>query len=279
MAAMAEIVMQGRSPCRVAIAFAGPVDANGRVLAAPTVWGPDPSGPVDLAGRLTSFWPNARIDVVNDVTAAGYRYLKHPHDDLCVVTISSGIGHKIFVDGRPVTGPHGRGGEIGHWRVDWNESAPECDCGSVGHLGAVASGRASRFQISRLAGEAPQAFRESRLGCKTKECHEDLNNRLLGEGFGRGDPFCVEVVRRMSRPLGSALAALHLAVGVERFVIIGGFALALGPAYLECLARAASAAGWDRGADWTEMLELGIDDDLSGLIGAGKLVSSSTAGR
>ena len=87
--------------------------------------------PVPLHGELRELWPEASIVLMNDVTAAGYRYLRDPDENLCVITVSSGIGHKVFIDGKPALGPSGRGGEIGHWRMDDSPGSPRCECGGL----------------------------------------------------------------------------------------------------------------------------------------------------
>jgi hypothetical protein len=62
---------------------------------------------------------------------------------------------------------------------------------------------------------------------------------------------------------------MHLGLGIERFVLVGGFALALGDTYRQLVARAADARCWDAPGGWDSRVELGVNDDLSGLIGAG----------
>ena len=236
---------------RVDVAFAGPLDPEGRILAAPTLWGSLLQGRYPLQDDLASLWPGARIAVLNDVTAAGYRYCRRA-EDFCIVTVSSGIGHKVFIGGRPALGPRGAGGEIGHLRVDDSLDAPICECGGRGHLGAIASGRGVLQQARRRDG------------------NEGLSSGDLVAAFRRGERWAAEAVARSSVPLGSALAAMHLGVGIERFVLVGGFALALGEEYRRSVAAAASARCWsgDDG-DWLSRVELGVDDDHSGLIGAG----------
>lgn len=246
------------SPATIGVAFAGPVDARSRVLAAPTIWGDTLSGPVDLVGDLARRWPRASIFLDNDVTAAGYRFAQDPAPDFCIITVGSGIGCKLFLDGKPMVGPSARGGEIGHLRVDFRADAPRCDCGGIGHLGALASGRGTlAFARSRVQrwGHAPQPG--------------TLSSEELVAAFRADDPWAVEMVSQPARLLGRTLAAMHLALGIERFVLIGGFALALGEAYRRCIARSAAEATWSNGGDWMAMVELATDDH-SGLIGAGR---------
>ena len=86
------------------------------------------------------------------------------------------------------------------------------------------------------------------------------------------------LVESLARPLGRALAGLHLGIGVERFVVTGGFARALGPAYLALLVRAADAAAWEPGGERAWRFELGHEGDEDGLIGAGRLATRDPGG-
>ena len=251
----------------LSVAFAGPVDPVGVALQAPTIWGAGGAEPV--RARLAQRFPGARIRVMNDLTAAGLCFRRQAHEDLCVVTVSSGIGHKLFLGGRPILGPRGRGGELGHVRVDFGPEAPRCDCGGVGHLGAVASGRASRWQAVLQQRAAPAAWARSALAGPP----EALDNEVLAAAFRAGDPVAGQLVFRLAAPLGQALAALHAAVGVERFVIMGGFAHALGDRYLALLAEAADASVWEPGGQRAWTFEAGVAGDEAGLIGAGRAVS------
>ena len=58
--------------------------------------------------------------------------------DLIYLTISTGVGGAALSGGRPVVGPDGVAGELGHMTVDMD--GPACGCGGVGHLEALASG-------------------------------------------------------------------------------------------------------------------------------------------
>lgn len=259
-----------RDPRVVSVGFPGPVDARGVALRAPTVWGQDQK-PEPFAARVQTIWPSARVLVFNDLSTAGYCFLRHEAEDFCVVTISSGIGHKVFLGGRPVVGLTGRGGELGHLRVDFSEEAPMCDCGGRGHLGAVASGRALRDQAMRRARCDPSAFASSRLAYSVAGDISRIENHLIAHAFHAGDSWTRDLVTRVAEPLGRALAGVHSAVGVERFVMMGGVAHALGPQYLRLVALAAGRSEWALGQNWETMLELGEFGDDAGLIGAGRL--------
>jgi predicted NBD/HSP70 family sugar kinase len=106
-----------------------------------------------------------------------------------------------------------------------------------------------------------------------------MPNRIDGENiaaaFVAGDAWVVASVRAATSYLGQALAAIHLSVGVEDFILLGGFSRALGDAYLRLVVQAAEAACWNVGQRWDEMVTLGIPDDDDGLIGAGLLAMTA----
>ncbi|HEX7035604.1 MAG TPA: ROK family protein [Pseudomonadales bacterium] len=260
------------APPVVSVAFPGPVDDAGVALRAPTVWGHD-ERPEPVAARLRQLWPSARVLVTNDLSAAGLCFLRSDTDELCVVTVSSGIGHKVFLRGEPIVGRSGRGGEIGHVRVDFSEGAPRCDCGGIGHLGAVASGRGIRNRALRLARLDPEGFGRSYLGQAVAGDLTRLDNRIVARAFCAGDRWTADLIAASAEPLGRVLATIHCAVGIERFVVIGGIAHALGPAYLRLIGSAAARSEWALGQRWDEMLELGQLGDDAGLIGAGRLAA------
>jgi glucokinase len=267
--------LAGERPAVVSVAFPGPVDPAGGVLAAPTVWGPREKEPFPLREALEGLWPGAAVAVMNDITAAGYRYLDDGSEDLCVVTVSSGIGHKVFLGGRPVVGIHGRGGEIGHWRVDASPEALLCECGGRGHLGAISSGRGVLAFARRRAYADPMGLLRSSLGPRCRHGVRDLDTYALAQAFREGDAWSRRLVADASEPLGRSLAGIHTALGIERFVVIGGFALALGEPYRRILVEAAQGGCWDLGQDWDQMIALGSDDDRSGLVGAGRYARAS----
>jgi glucokinase len=263
-------VLPEARPAVVSLAFPGPLDARGNALAAPTVLGGSLRTPLPVRDDLARAWPGARVVVMNDLTAAGYRYLRSAGDDLCIVTVSSGIGHKVFVDGRPLIGPRGRGGELGHLRVDFAASAPACDCGGSGHLAAVASARGAQALARRRAAHDAAAFRRSLLADRVRDDLDALDTHALVAAFHAHDGWTGALIRDVARPLGRALAGIHLGIGVERFVVIGGFALALGERYRRALVAAMAESAWDLGTDWNAIVELGVNDDDAGLLGAGR---------
>jgi C7-cyclitol 7-kinase len=265
-ARLGEQLTGGRAPGTVAIGFPGPIDPEGTVAAAVTTW-PDP-GVTHLGPWAARTWPGSRRCFLNDVTAAGYRYVAEGCRDFCVVTVGSGVGHKVFVDAAPLLGPRHRGGEIGHLRVDFGSDAPLCECGGRGHVGAIASGRGALAAVRRAGERDPGGLRSSRLGEPSTGRVERVTNEQVVAAFRSGDRWTTAVVADCAAALGRALAAIHLATGTECFFLEGGFATALGQGFVDLVADGAREASWRVSDGWAEWIRAGADDDRSGVIGA-----------
>jgi glucokinase len=250
---------------------------DGVVLAAPTVTGGSGGRAFSLTAECERLWPGAAIFTVNDLTAAGMRLVDDGMRDFSVITVGSGIGHKVFVDGQPLVGRSGRGGEIGHLRLDFSPDAMRCDCGGMGHVGSLASARGTIAVARRRATSDPVGWRHSLLA-QLVEDPSEICGPAIATAFRKGDGFVAKLVADTARYLGQAVAAIHLDTGVEQFVLIGGFPRALGEGYRTLVASAAREASWDLGQDWDAMLALGPDDDDSALIGAGLLAAGGVPG-
>ncbi|MFF8593880.1 ROK family protein [Streptomyces sp. NPDC015220] len=263
----------GRAPRALGVAFAGPITAGGLVLAAPTVWGrrgePLPLGEL-LTGRT-----GAPAVVVNDLTAAAWRYAATEPGDFCLLTVSSGIGNKVFRGGEVLIDADGHGGELGHWVCDVSPDAPLCDCGGRGHLGAVASGRGVLAATRRAALADPAGFRRSRLGALCSGRAEEIGNRAIARAVREGDAFATEVLRGTLARLAQAITAVFTSIGVCRYIVMGGFALAVGEPYRRLLVAELvrlGCFGLDAG-QVDAMVSLGVADDDHGLIGVGRLLA------
>jgi predicted NBD/HSP70 family sugar kinase len=262
-ASLAAEVLAGE-PAAVSLAVPGPVDGGvaGRL---PSLLGPTYRGGLDFAAMAQRLWPGRPVVVANDLTAAGALYVARGHRDFGVLTLGSGVGGKLFVDGRPLLGPTGYGGEIGHWRVP---GAPPtaCDCGGTGHLSALASGRGSVRLAQWRAAQDPSGFKAAGLGEATA-----LTPEALVAAFHGGNSWARACLEASAEALGAALAACSLAAGLELFFLTGGFAVAAGEAFRAMTARAAAEHAWATGPDWDGIVRLADADEEPGLLGAGHL--------
>jgi C7-cyclitol 7-kinase len=221
----------------IVLSFPGPIAHPSRILSAPTLVGEETSIP-DLASELTKL-TGRPVHLLNDLSAAAW-YISEDIDAnrFMVVTVSSGIGSKIFDrhSFRKVLDDVPYAGEIGHAVVDSTSNAIMCDCGGRGHLGAIASGRGIERFARRMAEQDAPGFARSACVIKFGATANTLTNEhhLVPSAVLR-DPWALDVIRTCSQPLAKILLSVVLAVGVEKVIIIGGFALELGEVYLDVL--------------------------------------------
>ncbi|MCX5388970.1 ROK family protein [Streptomyces sp. NBC_00094] len=264
----------GSGPGRaLGIAFAGPVGRDGTVLGAPTVWG-EGGAPLPLQ-EILSARLSVPVVVVNDLTAAAWRYATAEPAPFCLLTVSSGIGNKVFRDGDVLLDAEGHGGELGHWTYDRSPDAPLCDCGGRGHLGAIASGRGVLAAVKRAAAADPLGYAGSSPARAGTTDPGSLTNPEVAAAVRSGDPFVTAVLRSTLVPLAAAVCAVFASIGVRRYVLMGGFALAVGARYRELLVEELVGQGCFglTAAQVDAMVVLGAEDDDHGLIGMGRLVA------
>lgn len=145
------------------------------------------------------------VTVENDATAAGigenWIGASSGIENVVCVTLGTGIGGGIIINGEPIRGKDGIGGEIGHICVE-PEGFP-CGCGSHGCVEQYASATA----LVRLARES---------GMKVE------NGKELYDAFKAGNGMADAVFRSMGRYLGIMLAGLVNALNPEMLVVCGG---------------------------------------------------------
>ena len=128
--------------CGLGLSLPGPVDPeSGRPSQPPILPGWDA---YPIAEHLQTALPGVPVLTANDADAAAIGEYAAGHAQarsLLLVKVSTGIGTGIVIDGRSYTGVDGGAGDIGHVRVSPRSDA-RCQCGMVGCLAAVASGRA-----------------------------------------------------------------------------------------------------------------------------------------
>ena len=119
------------------------------------------------------------------------------YQNVIMITLGTGVGGGIIIDGHVINGSNGAGGEIGHVFVDETEEEV-CGCGKRGCLEQYASATG----IVRLANRALAADqRESSMRSVQK-----ISAKTVLDAAKAGDELALEVVEKMGRILGTALA-------------------------------------------------------------------------
>lgn len=134
------------------------------------------------------------------------------HLNIVAVTLGTGVGGGIIVNGSILTGATGAGGEIGHIHIEDNE--PEaCGCQNHGCLEQYASAtgvvRLARRRLEQ--DQQPSALRGRELSAKA-----------VWDAVKDGDPVAIQVAERFGEYLGKGLAAVAAVANPEVFVIGGG---------------------------------------------------------
>lgn len=132
------------------------------------------------------------------------------------ITLGTGIGGGLIVDGRLVHGASDVAGEIGHMTIDTN--GRRCGCGNDGCLEAYASGPA----IARRAAESLRADDESALLLLANGDPAQITAQTVFDAAEQGDPIALEVVNDTARYLGAGVASMINILNPEVVVICGG---------------------------------------------------------
>jgi len=199
----------------VSIAVPGTVNvAEGIVVKAPNVPCLDR---FHLAANLERqlSWP---VILENDANAAAvgemWQGAARGCRSLICVTLGTGVGGGIILDGKLWRGANGSAAEIGHIGVDPFADVP-CTCGSHGCLEVYASATA----IVRMTREAKSRYPNSVL-----QNAQELTSEGVYRAGESGDELAIEVFRKMGTYLGIGLASLINVLNPEIVVIGGGLA-------------------------------------------------------
>jgi predicted NBD/HSP70 family sugar kinase len=190
-------LLVGDQPNLWGISSAGVVDDDGKVLWSPNLgWKNLP-----LKQAVSRFFGDKGF-VENDCNAAAYAEAwVRGSKNLAYVTVSTGIGMGLVLEGKVYRGSHYAAGEIGHTIVD--EEGPVCSCGRKGCLQAISSGRGLENLIQSITGE--------RLRCE--DIFEKARTGL--------EPY-FQVVFRGAKVLARFLTNIVDALDIEVLVLGGG---------------------------------------------------------
>jgi glucokinase len=200
----------------VGVTAPGPVDFDAGILHQPPNL---PGWDAVPVARLLTDRLNRPVFLENDANAAAYgewRYgagvgLRH----LIYLTVSTGIGAGLILNGQLYRGADGAAGELGHTTIDVN--GPPHNCGMIGCVEVLASGTA----IARMANEAVSAGRSERLARLAAEVDE-LTAVEVDTAADAGDPVAREILERAAYHLGIGLANYINIFNPEAIVVGGG---------------------------------------------------------
>lgn len=134
--------------------------------------------------------------------------------DIVMVTLGTGVGGGVIIDGKIITGKHGLAGEIGHIHVR-DEETEHCNCGGVGCVEQVAS-------ATGIAREARRKMAMSDAVSSLRQYGGQVSAKNVLDEAKAGDALAMEVMETVGHYLGRTLALITMTVDPEMFVIGGG---------------------------------------------------------
>lgn len=165
------------------------------------------------------------VVIENDANAAGwaeYRFgAGQGHQHMVMLTLGTGVGGAIIVDGKMLRGGFGVAGELGHMRVV-PDGIP-CGCGQRGCIESYASGTALLRRANELVDSGDPAGK--RL-TEIKAQAGQLTGAEVYQALVEGDPGAVQLLRNLASWLGQAIASLSAILDPEIVVIGGGLSQA-----------------------------------------------------
>ena len=260
LAKMAERNIDKSEVAGAGVGVPGPVHDNKVPYAVNLHW-----GPTDIAGELGEI-TGIPIKAGNDANVAALGEMwkggAEGRKNVIVVTLGTGVGGGIIINGHVIEGAHGAGGEIGHAHVE-DSITDVCGCGNSGCLEQVASATG----IARLAREELAAKDPSEASVLENE--KDLDARAVFNAYKAGDAVAARIVNKFAKYLGTTLSVFATVADPEVIVIGGGVSKA-GDALTDIVSRYYKKNAFPACADTPIVLaQLGND---AGIYGAARLV-------
>lgn len=199
--------------------FPGQIDCkNGIVRLAPNI-----PGWVDVPiAEIMQKEFNIPTRVDNDVRCAALGELNFGAgigcQNLICITVGTGIGSGLIINGKLVRGASNAAGEIGHIKLDMN-NGPLCGCGDRGCLEAFASGPA----IVAMAEEYIKGGKSTKY---RELANPEITPYIVSEAAKQGDPVARRIFTIIGEYIGIGLASVVNLLNPEKIIIGGGVAAA-----------------------------------------------------
>lgn len=177
---------------------------------------------IPLADLFSKALDGMKVTITNDANAAAlgeraYGVAKGM-DHFIMITLGTGVGSGIIIDGKLLYGNDGFAGELGHVIV--KPGGRECGCGRKGCLEAYCSAtgiaRTARERITTT--DQPSLLRKVNI--------DTLNSKDIYDAAVEGDEMAIDIFKETGTILGHALADMVVFSNPEAIVLFGGLAKA-----------------------------------------------------
>ncbi|MGN6780767.1 MAG: ROK family glucokinase [Marmoricola sp.] len=255
----------------VGVAAAGFVDRQrSTVLFAPNLAWRDEPLRADLERRVS-----LPVVIENDANAAAWGEFRFGAgaevEDLLMITVGTGIGGGIVIDGKLLRGGFGIGAEVGHLRV-----VPDgqlCGCGNHGCWEQYGSGSAL---VRSARAEAAASLLAAPLLERAGGDPAGIEGPMISALAAAGDPFAVTQIEALAGWLGAGLASLA-AVLDPTLVVVGGGVSEAGELLLQPLRATYARMLTGRGHRPTAEIRLATLGNRAGMLGAADLARTPAA--
>lgn len=211
---MEEKKIQEEDVIGVGLCAPGPVDSEGVIYKAVNLgW-----GVMNVQEKMESL-VGLPVRVGNDANVAALGEMwkggGQGSNNIVMVTLGTGVGGGVIVDGKIVTGYKGAGGEIGHIHIKDDEEET-CGCGNKGCLEQYASATGiARLARMRLAeDDLPSELRAIEL--------DKVDAKAVFDAVKASDVVAMEIANKFGKYLARGLAMIASVTNPEMFVIGGG---------------------------------------------------------
>lgn len=179
-------------------------------------------GIIPVVAKLKKYYDYPAIVLTNDANAAAIGEMIYGRakgmKDFIVITLGTGLGSGIVVNGELVYGHDGFAGEIGHIIVE--AEGRQCQCGRIGCLETYASATGIKTTTIELLSNTNE---ESILRMISEK---DLTAKLIGDAANNGDNLAKKAFEYTGKMLGFALANSVAHLSPEAIFLFGGLAQA-----------------------------------------------------
>lgn len=203
----------------------GSVDAKGIVIHAPNIGWRNFDAAASLSQKigLPVFLENDANLAALGEWAAGSGKGK---SSMVFLTLGTGIGGAVILDGKLISGFHGGAGELGHMTVNLDETK-ECNCGKRGCLEQYSSATGIANLAKRYMEEEKQGYEMSLLFS-----FEEVTAKEVFDCVKQKDALAIQIAEEFGERLGHALALTASVIDPQIFIIGGGVSMA-GPVLLD----------------------------------------------
>lgn len=164
--------------------------------------------------------PNVVVNDANSAAYAEHTLRSLGNKSLALVTLGTGIGCGLVMNGSPYGGDHGCAGELGHIAIRFGNAALPCTCGKLGHLEAYAGSKGVITQLHSLARTSNNSEITSLLAT------DSMTPRDIATRAQNGCELCNIVVDQTAEYLGQAIG--QMAQVIDPAVVLLGGAMTFG---------------------------------------------------